>query len=71
MDSVLEQLASETSGKASVGIIRESERELFKTFGVRQIPATFIIYKAEVKKSYSGFKDKESLADALKEYENR
>ncbi len=70
MESVLEQLAAEMAGNAVVGIVPQSERELFKTFNVRGIPATFILYDSQVKQSYVGFKDKEFLAKALKEYVN-
>jgi thioredoxin-like negative regulator of GroEL len=70
MESVLEQLAADMEGKAIVGIIPQSERELFRTFGVRGIPATFILYNSEVKQSYVGFQNKELLAKSLKEYGN-
>lgn len=70
MESVLEQLATDMAGKAIVGIIPESEHELFKTFGVRGIPATFILYNSEIRQSYVGFQNKELLARSLKEYGN-
>ena len=64
----MEQLAEDMEGKAIVGIIRESERELFRTFSVKRVPTTFILYNAEVKQSYTGFQGKELLAKSLKEY---
>jgi thioredoxin-like negative regulator of GroEL len=70
MESVLEQLAADMTGKAIVGIVPQSERELFRTFNVRTIPAIFILYNAELKQSYSGFRDKELLARSLKQYGN-
>ena len=68
MDSVLEQLAADTAGKATIGIIPQSERELFRTYGVRGIPATFILYNSEVKQSFMGFQNKEVLANSLNKY---
>jgi thioredoxin-like negative regulator of GroEL len=68
MESVLEKLAMDTAGKAVVGIIPQSERELFGTFGVRAIPAMFILHNSEVKQSYVGFQDKDLLAGHLKQY---
>ncbi len=70
MESVLEQLAADMEGKAIVGIIPQSERELFTAFGVRGIPATFILYNSEVKQSYVGFQSKEVLTGSLKKYGN-
>jgi hypothetical protein len=68
MDSVLKQLSADMEGKAVVGIVREKERELFKTFGVKGIPTTFILYNSEVKQSYAGFQDKDTLAKSFKQY---
>ncbi len=70
MESVLEQLAADMEGQAIVGIIRQSERELFTTFGVKRVPATFILYNSEVRQSYTGFQGKELLTKSLKEYGN-
>jgi thioredoxin-like negative regulator of GroEL len=70
MESVLAQLAADMEGKVIVGIIQESERELFTAFGVTNIPATFILYNSEVKQSYLGFQSKEVLAGSLKECGN-
>jgi hypothetical protein len=68
MDSVLEQLAADMAGKAVVGIIPQAERELFRTYNIRGIPAFILVYNSEVKQSFSGFKDKDFLADALNAY---
>ncbi len=68
MDSVLEQLAADMAGKAVIGIVPQSEHELFRTYGVRGIPATFILHNSQVKQSYLGFQNKELLAKSLKEY---
>lgn len=70
MESVLEQLAADMEGKAIVGIIPQSERELFTAFAVKGLPATFILYNSEVKQSYLGFQKKEVLARSLKNYGN-
>ena len=70
MESVLDQLAADMAGKAIVGIIPQAERELFSTYNIRGIPVTLIFYDSQVKQSYPGYKDKEFLAKALKEYVN-
>jgi len=64
----LDELATDMAGKAIIGIIPQSERELFRTYGVKGIPATFIWHNAQVKQSYVGFRDKGFLAKSLKDY---
>lgn len=68
MDSVLKQLAIDMEGKAVIGLVREKERELFRKYGVKGIPTTVILYNNEVKQSYTGFRDKETLARSLRQY---
>jgi len=67
MESVLKQLAGDMAGQAIVGLVRESERDLFRAFGVTRIPAIFVMHNAELKQSYIGFQNKDFLAKALKE----
>jgi len=68
MESALKQLAADMRGKAVVGIISQTERELFRAFSITGIPAFFVIYDGEVKQSYRGFQEKQVLADALRRY---
>ena len=68
MDSVLEQLAAEMAGKAIVGTIQHTERELFKAYEIRGVPSFIIMHDSEVKQSFQGFREKASLARALNEY---
>ncbi len=68
MESVLDELAADTAGKAVVGIVPQSEKELFATFNVRSIPAIFVFYNSEVRQTYLGSQDKETLARFLKTF---
>ncbi len=68
MESVLEQLATDMAGKAIIGVVPNTERELFKTFEIRGIPAFLVVYKSEPRQSYKGFRNKEFLAKSLRQY---
>lgn len=68
MESVLADISSEVGSNAEIGKIHERERALFAKFGVRGIPAFFILRDAEVRKSFVGTQPKRILIDALKKY---
>lgn len=68
MESVIAEVADELAGKAIVGKIYAKERELFKEFNVRGIPAFFVVRDGEVKKSFRGTRPKAVLLRALKEH---
>jgi thioredoxin-like negative regulator of GroEL len=68
MESVLNEIAKETAGQATVGLVFPEQRKLFESFQVRVIPAVFVIRDAEVKKSYEGVVSKDRLMKDLQEF---
>lgn len=66
MESVLADLSNELGSEAVIGKVHEGERSLFKKFGVRGIPAIFILRDTEVRESFVGTRTKKVLLDALK-----
>lgn len=68
MESVLGEIARETAGTATVGLVYPEERKLFNSFQVRLIPAIFVIRDAEVKTSYEGTVSKDQLIKDLRQY---
>jgi hypothetical protein len=68
MESVLSEIAKETTGRATVGLVYPEEQRLFQSFQVRLIPAIFVIRDAEVKKSYEGIVSKDILMRDLEEF---
>lgn len=63
----MKELAGDMKGRAIIGLVRESERELFKAFGVKGIPAIFVMRNAEVRHSFLGTQNKDFLAKVLKD----
>jgi hypothetical protein len=68
MESVLNEIAKETAGKATIGLVFPEQRKLFESFQVRLIPAVFVIRDAEVKKSYEGVVSKDLLMKDVQEF---
>jgi thioredoxin-like negative regulator of GroEL len=68
MESVLSEIARETAGRATVGLVYPEEQKLLQSFQVRVIPAIFLIRDAEVKRSYEGIVSKELLMKDLQEF---
>ena len=66
MESVIAEVADELAGKAVVGKIYAKERELFQKFGIRGIPAFFVMRDGEIKQSFRGSRPKATLLRALK-----
>ncbi len=66
MASVLSELAGETKGRAIVGLVMVTDRELVRTFGIRKIPATFVMRNAEITASFVGLVPKKAIEQALK-----
>jgi thioredoxin 1 len=54
MESVLNEVARETKGKAVVGLVMTSDRELVRAFGIRKIPTIFIVRNAQITASFVG-----------------
>lgn len=64
---VLDQVAAEMGDDAVVGKINiDEEQDLAVKFGVRSIPALFVLKDGEVIESFVGVKDKSTLVNALK-----
>jgi len=64
---VLDQVAEEMGDEAIVAKINiDEEQDLAVKFGVRSIPALFILKDGEVIESFVGVKDKSTLVNSLK-----
>lgn len=64
---VLDQVAAEMGDDAVIAKINiDEEQDLAVKFGVRSIPAIFILKDGEVVESFVGVKDKGTLVNALK-----
>ncbi|MCK4982348.1 MAG: thioredoxin [Victivallaceae bacterium] len=64
---VLDQVADEMGDEAVVGKINiDEEQDLAVKFGVRSIPALFVLKDGEVVESFVGVKDKSTLVNSLK-----
>jgi len=65
MVSVLNEIAGATKGRAIVGLIMASDRELVHLFGVSRIPAIFVVRDAEITASFIGLVPKKTIEQAL------
>lgn len=64
---VLDQVAAEVGDDAVIAKVNvEEEQELAAKFGVRSIPAIFILKDGKVVKDFVGLKDKATLVEAIK-----
>jgi thioredoxin 1 len=64
---ILDQVAQEMGDDAVIAKVNvEEEQDLAAKFGVRSIPALFIMKDGKVVKDFVGLKDKSTLVDALK-----
>lgn len=68
MESVLDELARELDGKAVIGKVNNDQPELFKKFGVRGIPAFFILRDGQIKQQFIGGQSKSTLKGALERF---
>ncbi|HMK36201.1 MAG TPA: thioredoxin family protein [Desulfomonilaceae bacterium] len=66
MASVLKEVADETKGKAIVGLVMVSDRELVQAFGIKKIPTVFVMRNAEVTASFVGVLPKAQIQKLLK-----
>jgi len=65
---VLDQVAEEMGDDVMIGKINvDEEQDLAVKFGVRSIPAMFILKDGEIRESFVGVKDKAALVSALKD----
>jgi thioredoxin 1 len=65
MASVLSEVAGETRGKAVVGLVMVSDRELVSAFGIRKIPTIFVVRNAEITASFVGVLPKAQIHKIL------
>jgi thioredoxin 1 len=65
MASVLSEVAGETRGRAVVGLVMVSERELVSAFGIRKIPTIFVVRNAEITASFVGVVPKAQIHKIL------
>lgn len=64
---VLDQVAAEIGDEAVIAKVNiDEEQDLAVKFGVRSIPAMFILKDGEVMESFVGVKDKSTLINSLK-----
>ena len=66
MVSVLNEVAGETKGRAIVGLVSATDRELVRTFGIRKIPTIFVVRNAEITASFIGLVPKKTIEQALR-----
>jgi thioredoxin 1 len=64
---ILDEVAQEMGDDALIAKVNiDEDKDLAVKFGVRSIPAIFILKDGEVVKNFVGVKDKSSLVEALK-----
>jgi thioredoxin len=68
MASVIREVASETKGKAVIGIVMTTERDLVRTFNIRAIPATFIVRNGQIVESFVGVTPKGRIMKLLDQH---
>jgi thioredoxin 1 len=66
MVSVLNEVAGETKDRAIVGLVMATDRELVRIFGIRKIPAIFVVRNAEITASFIGLVAKKEIEQALR-----
>jgi|GEM_PF-1286952 len=66
MASVLKEVARETKGRAVIGLVMVSDRELTRAFAITRIPAIFVVRNAEVTASFLGVVPKGRIEQALR-----
>jgi thioredoxin-like negative regulator of GroEL len=67
MASVLSEVAAETRGRAIVGLIMISERDLAAAFRIRSIPTIFVVKNAEIIATFVGFVPKTHIQKTLRD----
>jgi thioredoxin-like negative regulator of GroEL len=67
MASTLTEVAGETKDKVIIGLVMVNDGKLVKAFGIRSIPAVFLVRNGEVVTSFVGSKPKAEVYRILKE----
>jgi thioredoxin 1 len=66
MESVLNEVARETKGRAVVGLVMTSDRELVRIFGIRKIPTIFVVRNGQITASFVGEVPKAQIHQLLR-----
>jgi thioredoxin len=66
MESVLREVAKETKGRAIIGLVMTSDRELVRAFGIRKIPTIYILRNAQIRASFVGVRPKAQIHQLLR-----
>jgi thioredoxin-like negative regulator of GroEL len=65
MASVLSEVAGETKGRAIIGLVMVTDRQLAQMFGVRAIPTVVVLRNAQITASFVGVVPKEQIQKLL------
>jgi thioredoxin-like negative regulator of GroEL len=65
MASVLNDLAGATKGRAIIGLVSAKDLGLVRTFGIRKIPAIFVVRNAAITASFIGLVPRKTIEQAL------
>ncbi|MBI4964826.1 MAG: hypothetical protein HY913_16245 [Desulfomonile tiedjei] len=68
MASVFREVAKETKGKAVIGIVMTTDRNLVRTFGIRSVPAIYVVRNGEVMESFVGAVPKAKITQLLQQH---
>jgi thioredoxin 1 len=66
MESVLNEVARETKGRAIIGLVMTTDRELVRAFGIKKIPTIFVVRNAQITASFVGVVPKAQIEHALR-----
>jgi thioredoxin len=67
LDPVLEEVAKDLKGLAVIGKVDTDKNLIARRFGIRRIPAVFIIKDGEIKSAFYGVVPKDQIVKAIKE----
>ncbi len=67
LDPILEEVAKDLKGLAVVGRVDTEKNLIARRFGIRRIPAVFVIKDGEIKSAFYGVVPKETMVKAIKE----
>lgn len=68
LDHTLKELAEDLEGRVVIGKVDTDRNLIARQFGIKRIPAVFIIRDGEIKTAFYGVVPKEKLLEALKEF---
>ena len=68
LDHVLKEVAQDLEGRVVIGKVDTERNLIARQFGIKRIPAVFIIRDGEIKTAFYGVVPKEKLLAALKKF---